>query len=97
MISLGELGVYSMASIVSTAAGALMAGQLLFDPAQTWVPLAVLVVLMIFAIRTTIKVVRLLDRVNGEIAIAKTEREAARKSLKKLAKAQGVELDEDEP
>jgi len=85
LISLTEVGVYASASIVSVGSGIVLSAQTLLDPQNAWVPLGVLVTLLGIAVATTIKVVRLIDSIHREIAIAKKERG-------KLARAAGVDL-----
>lgn len=56
-----KIALYSFTAVLTGFAGFTAAMQTMLDPADTWVPLAVVVGLFVTAILATVKVVRLID------------------------------------
>ena len=56
-----DIGVYGVTAVISGFASFTTAIQTVISPADTWVPLGVVVTLFVVAMTATVKVVRLVD------------------------------------
>lgn len=83
-----ELKVYAAFAVATGLSGLVASMQTLLVPDNTWLPIGAVIGLVSAAIYSTIKVVRMIDRIHGALDRADRER-------KMLAKKLDVDLEDE--